>query len=377
MVCLILLIASCEMKPDRNSERKEAIQAVIDAFASEIEEDLKDDDIGGSISVAIVRKNKIIWARAFGMADIEHKLSADTTTIYRTASISKPFTAFLMMQLHQDGIIDLDEPLEKYLPEVKNLKGYSDATKITFRHLASHTSGLQREPNLEGADEGPIEFWEEKILEAIPATSFQSKPGARYSYSNIGYGLLGLALSRAASKSFLTLVREKIFSPLGMHHSFFIIPDTLSDRLAKGIDGGPLGQLSFERPTRGHIGRGYKVPNGGIYSTPTDLGKFMICNMGYGDLLKKENLALMQTVTEPVEETWNSGLGFQLYEDDLLNTVEHSGFISGYTAYFIFDKKYQYGVILMRNYNFGATNPLELTTKVLLRKLIEAERNKR
>ncbi len=366
-----LLTTGCETT--KNSHSDNSIQAVIKEFESGIEKDIKDDGINGSISTAIVRKNEIIWSKAFGIADIEKNIPADTNTIYRTASISKPFTAFLMMQLYQKGIIDIDEPIEKYLPEIRNIKGYSESTKITFRQVASHTSGLQREPDMKGADEGPIEEWEEKILEAIPLTSFKAKPGEHHSYSNIGYGIMGLALSRAASKSFLKLVKDEIFIPLGMDNSFFIVPDSLYPKLAKGIDGGPIGKLSFERPLRGHSGRGYKVPNGGIYSTPNDLGKFMICNMGFCDLLEKENLELMQTATKPIEETWNRGLGFTLYQDDILNTVEHDGFISGYTAYFVFDKKHQYGVIIMRNYNFGSTDHLELTAKVLLRKLINAE----
>jgi len=374
LLCFILCITGCKTT-DNNSPNEDVdlVQLVIREFEAGIKKDIQDDGINGSISAAIVRKNKLIWSKAFGVADLDKKTAADTNTIYRTASISKPFTAFLMMQLYQKGVIDIDDPIEKYLPEVRNLKGYSDSTKITFRQIASHTSGLQREPTMKGADEGPIEKWEEKILEAIPLTSFKSKPGKKHSYSNIGYGLMGLALSRAASKSFLKLVRDEIFVPLKMNNSFFIVPDSLFPKLAKGIDGGPIGKLSFERPTRGHKGRGYKVPNGGIYSTPADLGKFMRCNLGYCDLLKKENLELMQTITHPKEETWDRGLGFVLYQDDVLNTVEHSGFISGYTAYFIFDKKHQYGVIIMRNYNFGSTNPLELTAKVLLRKLIKAE----
>src|SRR4051794_34507443 len=107
-------------------------QAIVDAFEQQLTKDLKEDNIGGSMSVAIVRKNKILWAKALGYADKPKRLLADTTTIYRTGSISKSFTAFLLMELTQQGVIKLTYPIERYLPEVKQLPGYSPSTKITF-----------------------------------------------------------------------------------------------------------------------------------------------------------------------------------------------------------------------------------------------------
>ena len=145
--------------------------------------------------------DEIIWSKAYGTSNIDNKIMADSITIYRTGSISKSFTAFLMMQLVQEGTIELDEQIEKYLPEISELNGYSASTKITFLQLASHTSGLIREPYLENAASGPIEEWESKVLQSIPKTSFQSKLGEKFSYSNIGFGILGLTLSRAAEKS--------------------------------------------------------------------------------------------------------------------------------------------------------------------------------
>ena len=330
---------------------------------------LEDDNINGSISAAIVKGDEIIWSKAYGTSDIDNKIMADSITIYRTGSISKSFTAFLMMKLVQEGTIELDEQIEKYLPEISELNGYSDSTKITFLQLASHTSGLIREPNLENAASGPIEEWESKVLQSIPKTSFQSKPGEKYSYSNIGFGILGLTLSRATEKSFIELVKDKIFNPLNMNNSYFIVPHDKLGNLAKGLGGGPLGDLNREKPEKEHIGRGYKVPNGAIYSTPNDLAKFMMANMGYSEMLNKDNLELMQTTKTP-EGEWrqNYGLGFSLYQDSTISTVGHGGSVSGYTAKFEFEKESKYGVILMRNYNWGITN-LGLRSKILLRKL--------
>lgn len=366
---LIITTVSCKISSNENFKDIDGQKSIIYEFESQLKKDIEDDNINGSISASIVKGDKIIWSKAFGISDVDNNSVADTNTIYRAGSISKSFTAFLMMQLLQEGIIGLNEPIEKYLPEINDLNGYSDSTKITFQQLASHTSGLIREPYLENAASGPIEEWETKILLSIPKTTFQSKPGERYSYSNIGFGILGLALSRAANKSFIELVENKIFNPLNMNNSFFIVPNENLANLAKGIDGGPLGNIDKETPEKEHVGRGYKVPNGAIYSTPNDLAKFMISNMGYKKILNDENLKLMQNTRTP-EGAWqqNYGLGFSLYQDSIITTVGHGGSVSGYTANFIFEKDSQYGVIVMRNYNRGITD-LNLRSVILLRKL--------
>jgi CubicO group peptidase (beta-lactamase class C family) len=374
LALLIITTVGCYVSPDKNLVDGNDLETIISEFESQLKKDLKDDNINGSISAAIVKGNKIIWSEAYGLSDIDNKINPDSTTIYRTGSISKSFTAFLMMQLVQEGVIELDEPIEKYLPEISQLNGYSDSTKISFRQLATHTSGLIREPELENAASGPIEEWEDKILLSIPKTSFQSKPGRGFSYSNIGFGILGLTLSRAADKSFIELVKDKIFKPLNMNDSFFIVPNDRLDNLAKGMGGGPQGNLDKETPEKEHVGRGYKVPNGGIYSTPNDLAKFMICNLGYSELLNKDNLGLMQSIRTPEGERQNYGLGFALYQDSVITTVGHGGSVSGYTGNFVFEKESQYGVILMRNYNWGTTN-LNLRSLVLLRKLKELDAN--
>lgn len=350
--------------------------SIIDEFENQLEKDLWDDNINGSISAAIVKKDKMIWSRGFGPSHRDGNAIVNANTIYRIASLAKSFTAFLMMRLVQDGTIQLDDPIERHFPEIRELQGYADSTKITFRQLASHTSGLVREPALEKADSGPIEEWEDKVLQSLPKTSFESKPGERFSYSNIGYGILGMALSRAAQEPFIELVDEKIFKPLQMENSFFVVPEHKLENLAQGIGGGPFGEeeLDVQGPKNEHRGRGYKVPNGGLYSTSNDLGKFLICIMGSGSILEPQHLELMHTKQTPEASYHGYGLGFGLYQDRTMTIVEHSGGVWGYSAYFGFEKKYGYAVILLRNYNWGTTS-WDIGPKVLLRKLADFEKN--
>lgn len=318
-----------------------------------------------SISVAIVKGDKMIWSKAYGVSNPETQSLADTATIYRIGSISKSFTAFLMMLLVQDRIINLDDPVELYFPEIKRLNGYSDATKITFRQLATHTSGLVREPNLPKADSGPVEEWESKILEAIPATFFEFKPGEKFSYSNIGYGILGLALSKAAKKPFIELIEKRIFKPLNMNSSYFVVPKEKLSELSAGIQDAD-GEIDTKTPLIEHKGRGYKVPNGGIYSTPNDLAKFMMCNLNASsNLVSDKNLAMMQNEITSIGEQNYYGVGFFVNKRSQLTIINHGGAVAGYTANFAFAKENKYGIILMRNYSQGEPDIWEVPFELL------------
>jgi CubicO group peptidase (beta-lactamase class C family) len=349
----------------QNSEQ----QLHIKEFEKQLVKDVSEDNIG-SISAAIIINSKLAWSKAFGLANPLIKIYADTSTIYRIASISKTFTAFLMMQMIEKGYFKLDDPIEKYLPEIKGLIGYSDSTLITFRHLASHTSGLIREPKLKNAAVGPIEDWENKILLSIPTTSFQAKPGMEYSYSNIGYGILGLAISRATNKPFIKLVIDSIFVPLNMKNSFFIVPVSDTIRLSLGV-GGNSDKKDIKTSYREHKGRGYKVPNGGIYTTPNDLVKFIIALMGTSEkkIINDESRKLMQTICTPNDSRNGYGLGLDISTtDDDQIIMGHSGGIAGYSSYFCFDIINGNAVILLRNYNSGKTD-LEMCAKILLEQL--------
>lgn len=363
LIYLILAICFLSCSSSHHEfEGKKSEEAVILELEKIIAEKLPKNR---SISGVIVKGDKIIWSKAYGVSNLETQSLADTNSIYRIGSISKSFTAFLMMLLVQDRVINLDDPVELYFPEIKRLNGYSEATKITFQQLATHTSGLMREPDLPKAASGPIEEWESKILDAIPTTSFESKPGEKFSYSNIGYGILGLALSKAAKKPFIELIEKRIFEPLNMNSSYFTVPEEKLSDLSVGIQDSE-GEMDVKTPLLEHKGRGYKVPNGGIYSTPNDLAKFMIYNMRTSsNLVSAENLAMMQNEITRIGERNYYGIGFFVNKRDQLTIINHGGAVAGYTANFAFARENKYGIILMRNYSQGEPDIWELPFELL------------
>lgn len=325
---------------------------VIAAFGKRINDDLTKDNIHGSISVAIIKKDKVIWAGAFGYAAKDRDINADTANIYRIGSITKMFTAVLMMQLVEEGKIKLDDPVENALPEIKNLSGYAEAGKLTYRQLASHTAGLKREPDMSGASTGPLEQWEDKLLKCIPRTGFVGKPGQQYLYSNMGFAMLGLALSRVTGVPYMQMVQERILNPLHMTDTFFALPDDKRGRLAEGMENSD-GKINVKLPVQELKGRGYRVPNGGIYSTPKDLAKFALALMGKATLLKPKSLREMQEIPDSGK---TYGLGVMTFKKRDLNIIGHDGSVPGYTADLAIEQNSGYAVILMRNYNKGETN---------------------
>ncbi len=350
---------------------------VLDQFARRLAADVAADGVGG-ITAGVFRGDQLLWAQGFGWADPEARVPAGVRTIYRTGSISKSFTAVLLADLAEDGVVRLDDPVEGALPEARGLADPpAGAPPITFRQLASHTAGLIREPELDGAAAGPIDDWGHKILASIPHTRFYGMPGRGYRYSNIGFGMLGYALQRAAGSSFMRLMETRIFVPLGMSSTTFIVGPGLARRLAVGLANGDDGAVDAELPAREHAGRGYKVPNGGVYSTVGDLATFAAAVMGrtelalLGDPMRAE---VLRPQTPPESET-RYGLGFFLREvvvgGRAVTFAGHGGSVAGYNAYIVFEPASGYGVVLLRNYNRGATN-LGRAGDTLLQALLEA-----
>lgn len=327
---------------------------IIEEFDAAVEQGVKKDG-GGCVMVAVFKGNEIVWKKGFGLADVEKRIPATAETIGRTGSISKSFTAVAICQLAERGILRLDDPVAKHFPEIENLTGAPDGSQpITYRMLASHTAGLAREPaNLREAASGPIELWEEKIIAAIPKTSYKSKPMTEYSYSNIGSGILGLAGSRAAKQPFMSLVEERIIEPLKMNSTTFIVATPeMKERLAVGyIRIRKTGELDSTLPTKEHRGRGYKVPNGGIYSTVSDLAKFAAAMMGETDteILNEQTRSDVFTPQLPAKEY---GLGFRIESNTDQSIVGHGGSVAGYRADLRFDLKSKWGVATLRTTSY-------------------------
>ncbi|MCX7016749.1 MAG: serine hydrolase, partial [Candidatus Sumerlaeota bacterium] len=277
------------------------------------------------------------------------------------ASVTKNFTATLFVQMVERGILSLDDKLSARLPEfAQHAQDPGRANEITLWQILTHTAGLAKEPDSDAAKTGPVDQWESKAISAIPRVRFLWPPGERYHYSNIGYGLLGLAMAHAAGRPFTTLLKESILDPLGMKETFFIVPEAAKGRVAAGYTVKRGGTVDAERPAREHSGRGYKIPNGGLYSTAGDVARYVSAHLGCGaaDLVSPAHRSLMQTVHARWDRNTGYGLGFRIdiardHAGDNAGirayVVGHAGGLEGYTCGMFFEPEAKIGVILLSN----------------------------
>src|SRR5579885_694131 len=137
---------------DRQIKELQATFALVDAF---LEAERETRKLPG-LSCAIVYDQEVLWSKGFGFANIEQKIVANPQTIYRIASVTKLFTATMMMRLRDSGRLHLDDPLEKYLPSGKVQSRFTDPSPITFRQVVAHIAGLPRDDSVERVYEGNV-----------------------------------------------------------------------------------------------------------------------------------------------------------------------------------------------------------------------------
>lgn len=156
----------------------EELQTVIEQLDKAATEMVKDPRTA-SFTLGLVQKGGLVWTKSYGYADIDNKKPATADTVYRVGSITKQFTALMLLQLVHEGKVHLSDPVDKYFPEIHQVKGeYKDAPPITLLQLASHTSGLDSEPEpMEIYVKGPLADWKKRCVKPCLIRSMHTNPG--------------------------------------------------------------------------------------------------------------------------------------------------------------------------------------------------------
>lgn len=207
------------------------------------------------------------------------------------------------------------------------------------------------------------------MISALPHVKFRYEPDTHYFYSNIGYAILGATLGRAAGKSYVDYVKERIFTPLQMTHTAFEPNASIQANIAKGYDVGKDGKIDAETPAREHAGRGYKVPNGAIYTTVADLARFVAFELGAGPdtVLSRKTLEdnFARTNSSSMSLQAGYGVGFQVNRRGEFVWYGHGGSVAGYNASALFDRVSKTGVVVLRNAGGGKFNVTMLSERIL------------
>jgi CubicO group peptidase (beta-lactamase class C family) len=306
-------------------------------------------------AVAVYQDGKILYKRAYGMANLDHDVRLSTSSVFHVASVSKQFTAAAILLLAQDGKLALDDDIRKYLPEVPDF-----GTKITIRHLANHTSGIRDQWDLLG-----LAGWrysrdlitDEDVLELLARQKdLNFPPGTRHLYSNSGYTLLAVIVSRVSGKTFREFTTERIFAPLGMTHTHF--RDAFTEIVKNQAYGyAPSGQ-TFRLSTTNFDTAGATS----LLTTVEDMAKwyanFDTGTVGGDKLLG--GLLERGVLNDGTRIDYALGIGHGTYRGAA--TVGHGGSDAGYRADFVRFTNPRLGVATLCN--IGTANPGALSRRV-------------
>lgn len=228
-----------------------------------------------SLSVAIVRDGKTVYHGVFGFEDTWAGRQATTNTAYHVASVTKVFTASLAALLHERGVVDLDQPVAKHLPEGVSISDTPEVgALITLRQLASHTSGLPRRiPGKVQSVEGYYKLEPQRLYDHLARVKLDCLPGTGEGYSNLGFGLLGHTLELAAKKPLNQLLQELLCEPLNLERTAYHVDKNLP--VATGYSTPP-------RLPEGYSYRERLAGSGGLVTSTGDLAKFLAAQMKPG-----------------------------------------------------------------------------------------------
>jgi D-alanyl-D-alanine carboxypeptidase len=323
---------------------KDALEAYLDQLTS--------SGNPPGLSVVVVKDGEMVYNKAFGYADGPRRIKAAPDTIYHWWSMTKIPTAIAVMQLQEQGKLDLDDQVTKYLPWFKVNYPTNVSTAITIRNLLQHSSGL---PDSVPAMAGWVHYSDEtynqtellkKYLPEFNTLKFE--PGAKAVYSNVNYMVLGAVIEAVSGQTYESFIMENILQPLGMSQTDFVMSPAMSEHEAAGTLAivhpyTPLLPIllnpkALVRERGGKLfwlNRFYidATPSTGLIGSAPDVARFMLAYLNGGTLdgksiLRPESISML-TETMPVD---SRGLGWAVGETDGERYLEHMGGGAGFAT---------------------------------------------
>lgn len=301
-----------------------------------------------AVVIALTDRDALLHVTARGLADVAAGLPARPDTLFEIGSISKSFTAIVLLQLRESGRLDLHAPVSQYLPWFSVPSTYEP---ITLHHLLSHTAGISN--GSEFSMEAGYEVWSLRHTEAT------APPGTYFHYSNLGYKVLGLVLEALLDRPYDQIIQERILGPLGMREAEAKITHDTRRRMAVGYepwyDDRPF---CASHPLAPATWLETATADGSIAATAVDMATYLRCLLkrGKGLLSEASFRLLTQKVIEPSDEEHGTsyGYGLNIGELDGRTIVHHSGGMVGYYAAVLADMDEGLGVAVLSN---GAGEP--------------------
>ncbi|MBC7858473.1 MAG: beta-lactamase family protein [Burkholderiaceae bacterium] len=343
---LLGALAACQSPPPKPEAPARGDYASTRQYLSQlIRYEMKRHAVTG-LSIALVDDQRIVWAEGFGHADRAVNLAAAPETVYRVGSISKLFTDTAVMQLAEQGRLDIDQPLQAYLPQFSIRSRFAGAGPITPRNLMTHHSGLP-DSFVNGMwTDHPAPF--SSVTAALRDDYAAYPPDYVFAYSNIGITLLGDMIQTVTGEDFAARLERTLLRPLGMRDSSF----------APGLSG-PLASKAYrdgkeadEKPLR-------DVPAGGLNSNVLDLSRFMQMMFAEGrangrQILRPATVAQMlapQNGAVALDQDFRIGLGWMLNSkiDNAGPVAQHAGATLFHRGQLTILPQHKLGVVVLSN----------------------------
>ena len=338
------------------ADKRERVETAISSFMSR--------QNVPSLSIAIVKDNEICFSGAYGFTDLENFVPAKTVTVYRIASTTKPLTATAVMQLAEKGKLDLDAPIQKYVPSFPIKK-----FPVTTRELLAHLSGIRYYRQGEG--ERTLRY--NTLTDALSIfkdDALENEPGTTFLYTTYGYTLLGAVIEGASGMSFMDYMKEHVFKPAGMLRTTNDDVFAVIRNRARGYTPRVFGQLDGNYRNPVLMDSSYKIPGGGIVSTAEDLARFAIAVQN-GTLIKRETFAEM-TRSQKTRDGRETGYGYGWYVGGTLGfpigdpeAVWHGGVQPGFTSDLVILPSQRFAVVILTNLEAGDRLGLDSLVKQL------------
>ena len=284
---------------------------------------------------------------SFGNMSTAHNIPVNENTLFNIGSITKTFTTLLLADMVKQGLVNLTDPIERYLPSSVKVPEFN-GQKITLEHLATHTSGLPEfPPNLLDNNGNIIESYNaNQLYQALSNTKLTRAPGSQFQYSSFGMGLLGQILSLKADVSYNQLVKDRILNVLGMNDTKITLSQ---NEINNSFPVGHRGGKEITTP---------KIPMiladaGAYHSTAPDMLKYISANLGLihtklDDAMKLQHLIRHTGVNaNPMNYTEYVGLGWRILTNFGTEVIAHTGAINGWNANVAFVPSKQIGVVAL------------------------------
>jgi CubicO group peptidase (beta-lactamase class C family) len=345
MLTVILLVGcSTPATPEIAPE----LQQKLDLLVEQLEQQCQTLHVPG-MAIAVVKDDEVILTHGFGVASVEKETPVTPETIFAIGSSTKAFTSTLVGMLIDEGKMNWDDPVSKYLPYFQmNVESDNESAEVTLRDVLSHRTGFTRMGLLFASGQIPRE---EVLLDATKAEPYVPF-GEKFYYSNVMYMSAGVAAGRAADTDWDTLVKERIFKPLDMDSTTTSVTQAEKDsRLASGYLWDEDLQAYEYKPMRNVDNIG---PAGAINSNVLDMAQWLRLQLNFGEyegrrLLSEENLRETWTTQINITGSVGYGMGWMIREWEGQPVIEHGGNVDGFSAQVAMLPESNLGFVLLTN----------------------------